>query len=542
MRRITAGSGLDGISEEAQMHISRMLPVCLLAGLLMVLAGCSGGGNSLAGSGTVSGSVLLPGEAMIRDGGDMTVGIDGTELATRPAADGSFRLTGVPPGTQTLYVISGDGYLARSVVAIVEEGRETNVGNLELVNAGWIAGMITSTATGQPIAGARVTVINDLAAEAVAILPCPIRVTNTAADGTYTVRGLPEGAYAVTIEKRDFAPVSLVIDVFAGRTTLGDAALTPISLLEGSMAGTVYSITDSGETTPLAGALVCLSPLGDFIPGPMPVETRPGEMPPASRVYYTFSDTNGWYQLDGVPAGDYLAIAQRPGFDPDSYEVTIGDATIAQDFKLRPHPIEIGVVVGTVTDNETGLPIAGALISAVNDPTPVDTTMNTGSVVGPDGDIYRMYAVTDEQGYYELKAPVSVNAIGARASGYQPQTQPVVIIPEGTVTVDFTLAPATDERFTLSGRVGTKSEDGTIVPVADATVYAAPYSTDPTIMMPVIIYSAQTDAEGYYKMLLPAWGTYRVYAVKGNLQSEQVTITMLGDVVRNFQLRPLVGL
>jgi len=527
--------------KEAQMHISRMLPICLFAvGLLALFAGCGGGGGSLAGFGMVSGSVLLPGEAMTRDAGDIVVGIDGTQITTRPAADGSFLLTGVPPGVQTLYVTSGDGFMARSAVAIVEEGRETNVGNLELVNAGWIAGLVTSTATGQPIADARVTVISAIAEDAADILPSPIRVTHTAADGTYAVRGLPEGSYAVTIEKRGFAPVSLVLYVFAGRTTIGDAALTPVSQFAGSMAGTVYTVTSSGEPAPLAGALVSLSPRGYPEPGPMPAATRLDEIMPVERVYYTFSDRNGWYQLDGVPAGDYLAIAQRPGFYPDRYEVTIiADTSIARDFKLRPRDIDIGVVTGTVTDSETGLPIAGALIGAVNGATPLDSAMSNGPVVGPDGDLYRMYAVTDENGKYALKAPVSVTAIGARARDYQPRIQSVAIIPGGTVTVDFALAKATEEQFTLSGLVGMKSNDGSIVPVADATVYAAPNSTGPVITMPAMIYSTQTDAEGHYTMLLPAWGNYRVYAMKDNLQSERVIITMLGDVVRNFTLHPV---
>lgn len=525
------------------MHTSRMLPICLLAaGLLALLAGCGGGGGSLAGSGMVSGSVLMPGgaAAMTRGSGDITVGIEGTQLATRPAEDGSFLLTGVPPGVQTLCVTSGDGFLARSVVAIVEEGRETSVGSLELVNAGWIAGRVTSTATGQPIAGARVTVINAIAEDAADVLPSPVRVTYTAIDGTYAVRGLPEGLYAVTIEKRGFFPVSLSLYVFPGRTTIGDAALTPIPQHTGSMAGTVYMVTDAGGLAPLAGALVCLVPSGYPEPDPVPAETRRDEPASSLRIYYTYSERNGEYGLDGVPAGDYLAIAQRPGFYPDRYNVIIvADASIVQDFKLRPRPIEVGVVTGTVTDSETGRPIAGALISALTGPTPVDSTLSTGPVVGPDGDMYRMHAVTDENGRYALKVPVSVNAIGARAYGYIPQVQPVTVIAGGTVTSDFALAPATDERFTLSGRVGVRTVDGGFTPVADATVYAAPYSTDPIILMPAMLFTTQTDAEGRYAMLLPAWGTYLVYAEKDNLQSERVTVTMLGDVVRNLQLRPI---
>jgi len=525
------------------MHTARMLLICLFtAGLLMLLAGCGGGGTSLSNSGTVSGTVLpLAGATASRDSVNILVGIEGTQLTTQPDADGRFLLNGVPPGVQTLYVMDGNGYLARSVVAIVEEGRETRVGDLQLVNAGWITGMVTSTATDQPVAGARVIVTNAVMDNTADVMPCPVHVTYTATDGTYAVRGLPEGSYAVMIEKHGFIPVSLVLYIIAGHTTIGDAALKPLPQHAGGMAGVVYTITDAGGLAPLAGAMVSLVPSGDPEPGPLPAATRPDDPASPVRVYYTFSDRNGQYQLDGMPAGGYLAIAQRPGFDPDRHNVTIlGDATVQQDFQLHPHPVEMGAIIGTVTDQATGLPIASAQISAGIEPAPYAGAGGADSVVGPDGDMYRMCTVTDENGYYALKVPAGVTAIVARAYDYLPQQQPVSVIPGETVTVDFALEPATNESFTLSGQVGVQAADGTITPVPEAVVYAAPYATGPVIMsMPAIILSAQTDAEGYYTLPLPAWGTFTVYAVKDNQQSERTTLTLLGDVTQDFLLRPL---
>jgi len=527
------------------MHTMRIPSMLLVAcGLLALLAGC-GGGGSPASYGLVSGSVLTQaGEAMTRDSGAVIVGIEGTQLTAQPAADGSFVLTNVPPGVQTLYAETADGYLARSVVVMVESGRETQVGDLLLENAGWITGMVTSAVSGQPIAGARVTVTTALDENTAAVQACPIRVTYTENDGTYAVRGLPEGFYAVTIEKRGFFPVSLVLYVTAGHTTTGDATLTPIPPHNGSMSGTVYMVTDTGAPAPLPGALVCLVPRGYPVPGPLPNPTRPEDAASPARVYYTFSDRSGWYGLDGVPAGDYLAVAQRPGFDPDLHDVTIiANASIQQDFRLRPHPIAVGAITGTVTDRETGRPIAGAFVSAIIGPTlvPVEPTARSGSVVGPAGDVYRMCTITDENGHYELKVPVCVNAVLARKPGYVPQIRPVEVIPGETVIVDFRLVPMTNERFTLSGSVCIPESGGSVTPVADATVYVAPSSPGPIILddgtMPAVIFSAQTDAEGRYTISLPA-GVYQAFAVKDDLRSEMVKITLFADVTQNFLLQP----
>ncbi|HLV79064.1 MAG TPA: hypothetical protein VKT32_02245 [Chthonomonadaceae bacterium] len=77
----------------------------VLAGAL--LAGCgSGGGSSAGGSGTtttLAGRVQLPANGALPAG--LKAEVLGTSIAAPVAADGSFTLTGVPVGTQTIVIV-----------------------------------------------------------------------------------------------------------------------------------------------------------------------------------------------------------------------------------------------------------------------------------------------------------------------------------------------------------------------------------------------------------------------------------------------------
>jgi len=82
-----------------------------------------------------------------------------------------------------------------------------------------------------------------------------------------------------------------------------------------------------------------------------------------------------------------------------------------------------GTLQGTVTDSTTGLPIAGAAISAVG----------TGGTYND---------TTDASGFYQISLPAGTYEVTAAASGYTSQTVSGVVVSEGATTVqDFALDP-----------------------------------------------------------------------------------------------------
>jgi hypothetical protein len=525
--------------------------------LAILLAGCGGGTKITdlsSGFGRIVGTVYdQPAADRTRSPGTMiTVSVDGTDLSTEAGADGRFVLDNVPAGLYTLVAVTPEGR-AIAIVVAVEPGSETNVGEVVLREAGQIAGLVTSAVTHEPIAEAQVT-ITEMVYTTDGQMPHPVRTAYTDAAGSYTVSGLPVADYLVTISKEGFVTESLWLTVNAGSTTPGDAALQPVPEGEtGGVAGTVYLRSDDGELHPLAGVLMRLcKPQDPILMYPLPATAvnesgttvdltnygdgaPPPPFPEPVIEYYAYTDENGHYEITGVPAGDYVIAAIRPGMEPAEQPVTITANSVARvDFTLTLVRPRLGTIVGTVTNAETKAPIQGADVYAVYyAPMPMAGgigPMGGGAVIFPDPDQCIMYTQTDEQGHYKLLVPVAVTAIAVYKDGFVPKEVPVSVVEDGTITVDVELSPY--KTVKLSGHVSVVGEGdgGSLVPVSGATVTAVPVDTPL-----MVVYSAETDGEGYYEISLPAF-TYAVYASKDNLYAESVTLTLTEDTTQDFVL------
>ena len=133
------------------------LPLLLSVAVALV-SGC-GGSSSLNSSpapgygriiGTVSDS-QLSGTRGPASAEAVTVSLDGTDLSVETVLGGAFTLDDVPTGLHTL--VAQTSNRACAIVLTVESGETTNVGMLQLRNAGRVSGVVT-TRTGEPIEGA----------------------------------------------------------------------------------------------------------------------------------------------------------------------------------------------------------------------------------------------------------------------------------------------------------------------------------------------------------------------------------------------------
>lgn len=83
----------------------------------------------------------------------------------------------------------------------------------------------------------------------------------------------------------------------------------------GNSNGVVYGrITDDGSGLSLSGANVTLTGL---LNSPIAVSE-------------TESFPNGWYRLEGVPAGDYMLEIARPGYAPETASISVGPGGVAE--------------------------------------------------------------------------------------------------------------------------------------------------------------------------------------------------------------------
>lgn len=211
---------------------------------------------------------------------------------------------------------------------------------------GTIGGTVVSAQTGAGVEGARVE-LSGTASDAV----------TTGSDGTFLFNDLEAGDYTVTVNADDFQTVQGEIRLDEGeKADLGQFELVASDSTEaGTLRGTVTN-ADTGEAIP--GATVTL--------------------PDRDRTTRTASD--GSYQLTGVAPGTVTIEVTADGFAPSSQQVDVAQNTVTLvSPALTPESAQTVAVAGTVTDNATGDPIAGATVRIDGDDTATTTTDSDGT-------------------------------------------------------------------------------------------------------------------------------------------------------------------
>jgi hypothetical protein len=485
--------------------------VTAVAGLmLLALLGCGGGkGNPI--SQPPGGTIQPPsGQTGIVEGrlvtGSSTTGksrqfaarfkarVHGLEtentFGLQIQKNGEFRIEGVPVGEQVISIEDEESQQGAVIVCFVRPGQVTNVGDVVPQPLGMIAGFVRTTdENGQlkPVPRARIIarpISNE--SDTIEILPArPFFTTITETNGSYQLL-VPEGVYLVEVRHPDYEPASETVTVKVLEVTPLNFTLVLLPRETGTVYGTVMAQVD-GNLIPVPGALVMLKPQGT--PEPVISEkltvgqliseqmnpTQQGFVPPGPpirRRLFTFTKADGSFELTGVPAGTYTAIAFKPGYGRDEKQVEVtANEQVQVNFTLQA---QFGTITGQVTD-ATGKPIKGALVIAVRkgdiwwiwdgwELMPLSGSKKPDRPVwhrpdhgGHDGHPgieppfpplppieppVRAGTVTDENGNYKLLLPPGDYFVAAVAEGYEWQAQEVNGLQTGqTVQVDFALQP-----------------------------------------------------------------------------------------------------
>jgi len=484
----------------------RMLAaVTAVAGLmLLALLGCGGGGGNPISQPPSGQTGIVEGRLVT---GSSTTG-KSRQVATRFRArvhgleientfrlqirtNGEFRIEGVPAGEQVISIEDEESQQGAVIVCFVRPGQVTNVGDVVPQSLGMIAGFVRTTdENGQlkPVPRARIIArpISD-ESDTVEELPArPFFTTITDKNGSYRLL-VPEGTYLVEARHPDYEPASETVTVKVLEVTPLNFTLVPLPRETGTVYGTVMAQVD-GNLIPVPGALVMLKPQGT--PEPVISEkltvgqliskqmnpTQQGFVPPGPpirRRLFTFTKADGSFELTGVPAGSYTAIAFKPGYGRDEKQVEVKTGEkVRVDFVLQA---QFGAIFGQVTDATTGNPIKGALVVAVRKgdnwwiwsgwelmplsgskkpDRPTWHRPNQGGQQGmpsqsplisplpPTEPPIRAGTKTDESGNYKLLLPPGDYFVAAVAEGYEWQAQEVNGLQTGqTVQVDFALQP-----------------------------------------------------------------------------------------------------
>lgn len=445
----------------------------------------STGANVNAGETTTANFSLvpLPGTIQGTVSDNLVNPIEGAEVkvfqgdllisATLTDVNGDYEIDGLPPGAYNVEA-SATGFQSKTLGAQVTSNSTTIVDFVLAPLPGAIAGTVTDAITTDPIAGALVEVYLNQVLVAFAY---------TDASGMYIIDGLTSDSYVVIISADNYQPNVVGAIVVAPGTTIVNAAL---SRNPGAISGTVIA-RNTGK--PISGAAVHLY-VGDVV------------------FDAVLTDNAGNYSLRDEPEGDYGIIVYATNYQAagGSTHVYPGQTSVV-NFKLDLSP---GSVFGTVTDQNTGDPIAGATVSLY------------------DGSIFIVSVLTDSFGNYTIdNLPPQMYNLVFTAPNYQDGHVGVLIISNNATQVNIALA---ENPSTI---IGTVTDLNTSLPIPGATITV--YLGD------IVIDTVVTDDSGDYTVSGLALGFYTLTASATDYQTAfvGVNITIPGSLVPNvdFQLQ-----
>lgn len=377
----------------------------------------------------------------------------------------------------------------------------------------------------KPIGGAKVTIKKRIHWDGDSYKPdAPPIVVYTDRSGYYKAEKLGEGHYHMDVLARGYHPKFRHVHLRENEIKVVHFALRPISPTptpppqNGDVFGHVYAMTPDPTdrpTTPISGALVIL----------YQVRSDTNSWQERKPVARAKTDSDGLYEIKGVPSGPYIIVAEALGFRRGIKHVIIPVGDKARvNFALKPdiiptptpvpdHGSVEGLVLGIKPNGHTD-PIPGARVLLYRDTSIVDHAI-PGSV---------RQAITDDQGKFFMdKIRPGDYMVMARACGFEPATKPVTVEKDKTSSVVLELKPMVSptpppppDPGAIEGHVSYE-KDGALIPIPSAGLMAVLLRTDTSdtlddLMGDRPVKHTATDEFGFYRFEDMRPGKYMVLA------------------------------
>ena len=268
----------------------------------------------------------------------------GEEVRTNSRGEYVYRNVRIGQYTMTAEVA---GFKESSEENVVIEGGDSKEVDFDLDPGGSIAGMVVDAA-GTAVAGARVRLLKmDNQSEdfrnAQKYFGGSYKSTATEDDGSFSIDGLPEGAYSVVGEKGGYRKEELE------GVSPGDDGIRIVLVLSAALIGRV---TDQATGAPLTSYRLSLK----------------NEEDSSSRFPWggsrEINDPDGRFKREDLDPGRYEVKLRAAGYVPFTTRLDIAQGErLEQNFTL----VRAGRLAGVVVDQATRAPLRGAFVKLVPD-------------------------------------------------------------------------------------------------------------------------------------------------------------------------------
>jgi hypothetical protein len=406
---------------------------------------------------------------------------------------GSYYVLANAPGFNSEFYDNAREFESATVVKVSEDSHASGI-DFDLVPRGSISGLVTDRETGAAIADAVVEAFNERMVLDRNTAALGLRAT-TDESGHYTIENVPDGAYIVVANAREY-----LAEYYKEAPSKQEATLVEVdnSAIVGDidftldMGGTISGLVASEEDSlPIGGALV------------QAYEKNSG----LHRRTQTAND--GSYQITGLRTGDYYVFAAAEDFQPEFFENARhrGEATLVKvespgetagiDMYLDPVENRRGTITGRITSDTDAEPLGGSVVVAVS----AKHRIPFITFSGPRGH-YNLTGLPATSYYVFAWSPGYIGEFFDDAKRFK-NAEPVAV-EEGQITagIDFGLEPVPRRGgYVIRGKIRARSDDR---PLHGILVHARLDSD--------VEVSAVTDFNGDYIIEGVPAGRYKIEA------------------------------
>ncbi|MED4051937.1 carboxypeptidase regulatory-like domain-containing protein [Priestia megaterium] len=394
---------------------------------------------------------------------------------------GQYAISGLTPGNYR-FVFSAPGFerLAAGSTILANETTTLNV-QLDSLFA-TISGRVINAQTSTPIAGSSVTIRYQSASGPLVVTA----LTNSL--GQFVIGGITEGEISVAATASGFGSQGLSGVVVAGQTlTFNFQLLQQSAIIQGK-------VTNNATGEDLTNTRIrVINNLGVVIAT-------------------TQTDINGNYFIPDLSPGFYQVVALNVNFEAQTQYITLVPNQVGiVNFSLLGNP---AILSGRVTDNETGLPVIGALVEVFN---------ASGVPIA--------FGLTNQNGQYIIEGlPQGLLSVTVLAPGYSSITDQIEFAPNQEVERNFSLTRPSPVLGTIAGQV---VDATTKVPITNARI-------DIINSQGQLVTFVFTNENGQYVVQDLPSDTYTVFASASNyVDQQQAALIREGESIFaavNFQL------